>query len=62
MLNLVGRCVAGELQMLPPAFVWVPQVGENIGAVEYITGATGVAQGLMRRMFARRTQRSAFGW
>jgi len=27
-----------------------------------LTGATGVAQGLMRRMFARRTPRSAFGW
>ena len=48
MLDLVGRGVLGEPKVLLPAFARILEIGIDIGAVEHVAGAAGVANARLR--------------
>src|SRR3954464_2507365 len=47
-LNLVGRCRAGELEMILPALAGISEIGIDIGTVKDVAGAVGVDDALGR--------------
>src|ERR1700686_253682 len=47
-LNFVGRCRAGEIEMVVPAFAGIAEVGIDIGAVKHVAGAVGIEHAFAR--------------
>src|ERR1700761_2534213 len=47
-LDLVGRCRAGKLEMVLPAFAGILEIRKHVSAVKHVTGAVGIEHALAR--------------